>query len=351
MSVQKQIDHLLAQRAAEWIEVMRGEPDRRNRDQFVAWLCESPRHIEEVLKIVAISREARAALRQTGVDANGLGRCARTNVTPLAPPSPPLSEGASKRRRTSLWLWAAAITGAVFLALLKFWSSGAWPGPQRYASDVGEQRTLELADGSVVYLNAASTVQVHLGPNARDIRLSGEALFRVAHDSERPFRVWTRDAVIKAIGTTFNVATRASGTQVAVLEGKVQVAESRAAGAGDSPKRVAAATQQAFLEAGEAARITRAGAIERRPAEDAAHATAWRQRQLVFEGTVLEEAVEEFNRYRRSRPLRLDGIAPGSHHYSGTFNADDPESFAALLSRERDLQVEWRDDEIVIRPR
>lgn len=239
----------------------------------------------------------------------------------------------------------------MFLTLLKFWSSGSWSGTERYASDVGEQRRLELADGSVVYLNAASTVQVRLGRDARDIRLTGEALFRVAHDSERPFRVWTRDAVIKAIGTTFNVATRASGTQVAVLEGKVQVAESRSAGVGQSSRSANETTPSAFLEAGEAARITRAGAIERRPAEEAANATAWRHRQLVFEGTALEEAVEEFNRYRRSRPLRLEGVSPGSHHYSGTFNADDPESFAALLSRERGLQVEWRDDEIVIRPR
>jgi len=49
--------------------------------------------------------------------------------------------------------------------------------------------------------------------------------------------------------------------------------------------------------------------------------------------------------------LRLEGVAPGSHHYSGNFDADDPESFADLLSRERDLIVEKRDDEIVIRAR
>lgn len=63
MSVQKQIDHLLAQRAAEWFETMRGDADRRHREQFVAWLSESPLHMEEVLKIIAVSREARAVLK------------------------------------------------------------------------------------------------------------------------------------------------------------------------------------------------------------------------------------------------------------------------------------------------
>ena len=72
---------------------------------------------------------------------------------------------------------------------------------------------------------------------------------------------------------------------------------------------------------------------------------------IDFRGTSLEQAVEQFNRHGQSKRLRLEGVQAGSHHYSGLFDAADAEAFAELLSRERDLDVEVRDDEIVIRPR
>ena len=61
--------------------------------------------------------------------------------------------------------------------------------------------------------------------------------------------------------------------------------------------------------------------------------------------------VLEFNRYNRALQLRLEGIEPGSRHYSGNFDADDPESLGAFLSRERDLSVAKENGEIVIRAR
>lgn len=59
----------------------------------------------------------------------------------------------------------------------------------------------------------------------------------------------------------------------------------------------------------------------------------------------------EFNRYSRATRLRLEGVAPRSHHYNGIFDATDPDSLAELLSREPDLIVEKRNGEIVVRGR
>ena len=61
--------------------------------------------------------------------------------------------------------------------------------------------------------------------------------------------------------------------------------------------------------------------------------------------------VYEFNRYSRAVRLTLDGVKLGTHHYNGIFDAADPESLAALLSKEPDLSVERRRGEIVIRQR
>jgi transmembrane sensor len=79
--------------------------------------------------------------------------------------------------------------------------------------------------------------------------------------------------------------------------------------------------------------------------------TAWRERRLVFDDAPLEDMIYEFNRYNQSPRLRLEGVAPGNHHYNGIFDAADPDSLAELLSREPDLMIERRNGEIVIRSR
>jgi hypothetical protein len=47
----------------------------------------------------------------------------------------------------------------------------------------------------------------------------------------------------------------------------------------------------------------------------------------------------------------LEDIPPGSHHYTGTFDADDVASFVLLLSREKDLTIEQRGGDYIIRAR
>src|SRR5262249_31967908 len=112
-------------------------------------------------------------------------------------------------------------TGA-FIAILTGWMLA--DDAQTYRTGVGEQRRVELADGSVVHLNSKSRVRVIYSDRARDFRLlEGEALFKVGHDAARPFRVRAGDNLIRALGTQFNVLRRPSGTTVQVIEGAVQV--------------------------------------------------------------------------------------------------------------------------------
>jgi transmembrane sensor len=83
---------------------------------------------------------------------------------------------------------------------------------------------------AIPYLNAHSVVRATFTQHTRDLRLlEGEALFQVAHDGERPFRVRTLDATVRAVGTRFNVDARQTRTVVSVLEGKVEVQAERTA--------------------------------------------------------------------------------------------------------------------------
>ena len=91
----------------------------------------------------------------------------------------------------------------------------------------GTQFRLTLADGTRVWLNAASSLHYPVRFNGRDrtVSLRGEAYFEVAHNSARPFRVQAGPSTIKVLGTHFNIdAYGDEGTiNTTLLEGSVEV--------------------------------------------------------------------------------------------------------------------------------
>ncbi|RIJ50521.1 DUF4974 domain-containing protein [Maribellus luteus] len=92
---------------------------------------------------------------------------------------------------------------------------------------IGSKTNFVLSDGSQVFLNNGSKLRYPLRfmDNKRDIFLSGEAYFVVAHDEKRPFRVKTRNLNITALGTEFNVFAYPDeiSTEATLVEGKVAV--------------------------------------------------------------------------------------------------------------------------------
>jgi transmembrane sensor len=225
-----------------------------------------------------------------------------------------------------------------------------WLGPlfgltgQSFATGVGEQRTIALADGSIVQLNTNSRLRVNLSEKQRDIRLlNGEAIFKVHRDSARPFRVLTGDAVIQAIGTEFNVHSGTGRTNVSVLEGAVRISTSndQALPVGSSAQR------ETQLAAGEEASIV-TGRIIKNKAPDVSETVAWRQRRLIFRADTLGDIASEFNRYNRAPQVRLNNPALAQRRYTGTFDADDPGALALLLSQEADLAIDSTENEIVV---
>ncbi len=343
MSVQRQIDRLIAYQAAEWFEAIRGGADEDNA-AFVHWICESPRHMEAFLAIAGESGAVRAVLDSGRFDLGATLRATSPEVTPLPTVRVAQPDAAMPRRRTRRrWPLAAVMATAtitVFVATAVVLRFGQTTG-QQFETPIGEQRTLQLSEGSIVNLNAQSRLQVRFTNTQRDIYLPrGEALFKVTPDPARPFRVHVGDTVVQVLGTQFNVYARQDGSvKVSVLEGKVKVST----GAGPST--------EPLLEAGDEAEIGAGGGIRQDEHTDVADAVAWRERKLIFRRTSLEDIAVEFNRYNKHLQIRLEDIEPGAFRFTGAFDADDPQSLAALLARESDLAVERREGEIVVRRR
>ena len=94
------------------------------------------------------------------------------------------------------------------------------------------------------------------------------ALFVVEHDTARPFIVSAGTAKIRAVGTQFNVYRRSTGTDVAVVEGVVQVTAdgtSPAGVAGPAPPPAVSLPEFNRLQTPKPARSTAQSARVRRP--------------------------------------------------------------------------------------
>jgi transmembrane sensor len=336
-----------AERAAEWLCTLEDAgPDELAR--FADWVRESPLNAREFLLMSAVDGELARMDPQRRLHVETLLAAAGGNVVPIttAPASAP--HGGEKRRRPHRWMAAAA---AVVIGATALWWS--LDRGEIHQTAAGEQRAMTLADGSSIQLGMKSRIEVSLRDDAREVTLhEGEALFKVAPDPQRPFRVLAGRSAIQAIGTQFNVNRRPASTTVSVMEGRVQISASRANGAiahtGDT-----AVPDPGFarLGAGEEARIAKDGRIERRGDIAPQDIATWRRRPLVFRDEALEDIAAEFNRHNRDVRIEVEGDEARARRYTAVFESDDPRSLLQFLGEESELEVRDEGRRLLVRRR
>jgi transmembrane sensor len=120
---------------------------------------------------------------------------------------------------------AVFIIGIFFT--VNYFSVKADNNSKTYTAVYGEKKNIQLPDGSIVTLNAGSTIKINekYGIVSRDIYLEGEAFFEVKRDTIHPFFVHTQDMDIKALGTAFNVKAYLNEkiTETSLIRGLVEV--------------------------------------------------------------------------------------------------------------------------------
>jgi transmembrane sensor len=330
----------VAAQAAAWVDRLKSA-DAKEREEFWDWIAASPIHVREILLAEQLDRELGAFDFDKRIDVQALIAEAASNVVAIHEHRAAAEAVAAPSRRFG-WKAAAAVCIALVTAALAVYLYAV--SGTTYKTAVGQQLVSKLDDGSVVYLDAESKVNVRFSAATRDLYLSqGQALFQVAHDPARPFRVHAENAVVEAIGTEFDVRVLADRTLVAVVEGTVQVSQV------EQPPASAATATPAKLDAGESATIARDGQLERQVNIDTSNVTAWLERRLVFIDQPLSWIADEFNRYNVTPRLRIVGNALGARRFNGTFNAHNPESLANYLGQDASIVIERGSGEIVVR--
>jgi transmembrane sensor len=325
---------IVAEAAAWFIEFRAGDVIGEARQQFVDWLRRSPEHIQAYLEVSGVWAELPTTDPEGKIDIASLVSRARNDAHVIALPTsapsslegPAALEPALQRPRRRRAILAAA--AVVLLATAAVFILGRGTLGESYSTGIGEQRTVQLQDGSTVELNVRSAIQVRFGEQQRDVTLlDGQALFRVAKDKQRPFVVRAGDAQVRAVGTEFDVYKKQSATVVTVVEGRVETfGESDAAG-----------TDAIMLSAGEQLTVL-PHTVMKPTRTDPSVATAWVQKRLVFEETPLREVAEEFNRYNR-RPLSIDDQELEKLRISGVYSSTDPASLINFLRSQNSMRV------------
>jgi transmembrane sensor len=347
----------IAEQAAEWLLILE-EDKPEDREAFADWMKQSPLHVAAFLRASAVDSLLGEVDKQREIELDTgpftdeppeIGRSGDADSLD-APPAP--------RWLARNWRWAAAACvallavaiGAVFVA--QRMSGDAW---KHYATAIGEQRILELEDGSTLFLSPGSRVDVLFTADDRQLRLAaGEAMFRVRHDASRPFRVHSGGAVIQALGTQFNVNHVRGDSVVSVIEGVVQISHDRTLVeklVSPVTGAVRAEVMPVRLAAGQETRIAVNGKVAAPTRAEVDRLKAWRERRLTFINETLFTIAEEFNRYNSAPKIRVNDAVAGERRYAAAFDADDPESLVVVLEKDPKLQIEQHADEIVIRGR
>lgn len=184
-------------------------------------------------------------------------------------------------------------------------------GIVEHVTDVGERRTVRLADGTRVELSVASTFRYpsQFPADSRPVTLIGEAFFVVAKDEQRPFIVTAGPAAVETIGAGFGVRAYpgTNSARVVVDTGIVGVRPEDAEGAPAIP-----------VAAGGLARIARDGAINRSDSVNLAAHLGWRAGRIVLADLPLRSALTEIGRWQRV-DLRIQDSIVANRRVTATF--------------------------------
>lgn len=229
----------------------------------------------------------------------------------------------------------------------------AWP--TEYRTEIGEQSEHTLPDGSSLFLNTNTLVQVKYSSANRLLLLQqGEVLIKVAHE-RRPLSVMVVDRIVQAVGTEFNLEiTSDQNVELVVTEGVVMIgllATPIAEYPVDEP--VLMQPSSVLVASGQEVHLTPDSTpldpAEKKEieAEEIAVRLSWRNGNLIFRGESLEEAVSEVGRYTAVEFVFLDENAK-KKRLSGMFKAGDVEGLLAALRNNFNISYEWIGDDKIL---
>jgi transmembrane sensor len=334
-----------AREASRWLALLQaGELSMEERAEFIDWLRESPVHVAEMLHVCRQHRDLSTFTRWAQI-AGSASDAPGGLVVPFPRPeagSPNTAAPGTRYRRMVM----AAVACVALLGIISVFFALDFD-QIKIRTQIGERREVTLVDGSVVDLAPNSYLQVRFAKKERFVALeSGEALFQVAKNAERPFIVEAGDTRVRAVGTAFSVERESAGVSITVVEGKVKITQTPSL-ARRAQLTTGADPTELFLGANEQVVVssTRGAAPVRQVKAEVE--IAWANGNLIFDNESVGRIVERFNSYNRLQ-IRVTDPGVTQRKVSGMFRASDPESFVAFIESEVGISVQREPDVIIL---
>lgn len=329
-ATEKKTRRAIKAEAALWFAKLRGpDSDPELQQDFEAWLKENPAHElayeqcctlwlmtnnlredEDIQReLISARQELEPGYRQRSVGLNNPGS----------------------------WLAYAAV---LLLFGIGFIFSINYLSEEEFSTRIGEQRLVQLPDGSTAMLNTDTVISVHYSGKKRRIRLHhGEAYFDVNKDNQRPFEVSAAGSLVRALGTEFNVAIRDQTLSVDVADGVVELKSRNPLNADQS-----IITE---IRKGEAVNYKKGDEATKVETARLARISAWQTRKIFFDSDTLADAVAEYNRYITEKITVVDSEL-NQQRITGIFHLGDLDTFIFSLEQALHARVERSGKNILV---
>jgi ferric-dicitrate binding protein FerR (iron transport regulator) len=244
----------------------------------------------------------------------------------------------------------ATILLLIILIPYFIWKATGIFSPEKQALELTEisvgqkkQTDIALSDGTRVTLDAGSLFQypTEFTGKTREVFLAGEGYFNVAPDKKRPFIVHANNAVIKVLGTRFNVRAWQHNrrVRVTVAEGKVSLRSEKAA---DEEAVVILEGQLSTLP--EKGRPSEPGNV------DVRKHLGWINREVFFEDTPFHEILYQLERWYDLRFI-LEDDTIASDRLTVYIQNKPIEDILELITTLTKQKYERLDSTVILKPK
>lgn len=258
-----------------------------------------------------------------------------------------------------IWGRLAGIAAVVMMAVVGLWLWAPNQGPalaqkNTVSTKNGSKSKVDMPDGTQIWLNVGSRINydANYGKTNRDITLTGEAFFDVAHDATRPFVIHTEKLTVKVLGTAFNVKAYPGDetTEASLIKGSIEVTfpddpherlilkpNEKISIANKNPDKE---PERSVTRSPKEKPVMMVSRVNYQPADSTVIETAWLSNRLIFRGRTFEELSKEIERWFNVTVIVHDPTIL-DRKFTGTFSNENIMDALEALSLTYPFQFEY----------
>ena len=310
--------------AVDWfIRLQDAHIDSSDRNAFEVWLMSSAAHQEAYAEVSGVWDKLDSA----------------TQLEELAGALKSKNESSriKKAKNISVAL-SLVLTVCLSVFLVQFWYSK--PTMHMLATaENGQPKTELLEDGSKLTINAKTQLEVTYYRDKRLVKLmSGEAIFEVAKNADKPFIVESDHTKVTVLGTRFAVNKLGKLIRVSVDHGRVKVESTHTDGN--------TLQQEVILTNGEVAE-TQANSSPQKVNRPASDAFSFERGLITFTNANMQEISDTLSRYRQQPVHTKDGQQLNAK-ITAVIKVRNVEKFLSKLPDMAPVKVEQRESDLLI---